>query len=72
MCQRFDEIENDRMKLARYCEKNFRQKSTFPQAFIDASYEDLEKFLQRQGTQVEDVFLEIFLEETPDPLNDSK
>ena len=72
MCQRIDEIENDRIKIARYCESKFRQKTSFPQSFIDASYDDLEKFLHRQGAQVEEVFLEIFLEETPDPLDGSK
>jgi hypothetical protein len=70
MCPQIDEIELDRRKLANYCESNFRQKTNFPASFLEASYQDLEKFLSRQGKEVEDVFLEIFLEETPDPLED--
>lgn len=66
MAHKFE--EEDRIKLAQYCEKYNRQKVILPQSFIEASYEDLVKFLQREGKNVEDVFLEIFLEETPDPL----
>ena len=62
------EKESDRIQLAKYCEKNFRQNSSFPKEFIAASYEDLVYFLQHQGANVEDIFLEIFLEEMPDPL----
>ncbi|MHA1131980.1 MAG: hypothetical protein ACTSQI_19780 [Candidatus Helarchaeota archaeon] len=69
MSEKFE--EDDRLKLAQYCQNNFRQKSPLPKSFIDASYKDLISFLQREGKNVEDVFLEIFLEETPDPL-DSK
>ena len=71
MSQKLEE-ENERILLAKYCEKHFRQKSNLPPSFIEASFGDLEKFLQRQGKNVEDIFLEIFLEETPDPLGDSK
>jgi len=63
--------DTDRLQLARYCQRHFRQKVPIPQTFIDASYDDLVKFLQREGRNVEDIFLEIFLEETPDLL-DSK
>ena len=72
MSKRIDEIEADRTKLARYCENNFRQKTNYPQPFLEASYEDLEKFLRRQGKLVEDVFLELFLEEMLDPLDDTE
>ncbi|NVM52405.1 MAG: hypothetical protein HWN66_01795 [Candidatus Helarchaeota archaeon] len=65
MCKKAS-FEDDRIELAQYCEKYFRQKTNLPQTFIDASYEDLTKFLKRQGKHVEDVFLEIFLENTPD------
>lgn len=63
--------DSDRLQLARYCQRHFRQKTPLPQTFIDASYDELVKFLQREGRNVEDIFLEIFLEETPDLL-DSK
>ncbi len=69
MSEKFE--EEDRLKLAQYCQDNFRQKSSLPESFIEASYKDLVSFLKREGKHVEDVFLEIFLEETPDPL-DSK
>jgi hypothetical protein len=65
------EEDKDRIQLARYCQRHFRQKASLPQTFIDASYNDLVKFLQREGRNVEDIFLEIFLEETPEFL-DSK
>jgi hypothetical protein len=63
--------DSDRLQLARYCQRHFRQKTSLPQTFIDASYDELVKFLQREGRNVEDIFLEIFLEETPNLL-DSK
>ncbi|MFX1293891.1 MAG: hypothetical protein ACFFD2_03380 [Promethearchaeota archaeon] len=66
MCEEIEEV--DQKKLAIYCKNHFRQKNLFPKSFIDASYEDLVKFLKSQERTVEDVFLEIFLEETPDPL----
>ena len=69
MSEKFE--EEDRIKLAQYCENHYRQKSNLPKAFIDASYQDLVKFLKHEGMNVEDIFLEIFLEETPDPF-DSK
>lgn len=69
MDKKFEEEEIDRLQLAQYCQRRFRQKVNLPQSFLDASYEDLVKFLQRQGKNVEDIFLEIFIEETPDPLN---
>ncbi|MDD1777354.1 MAG: hypothetical protein LUQ65_04225 [Candidatus Helarchaeota archaeon] len=65
------EENTDRLQLARYCQRHFRQRVSLPQTFIDASYDDLVKFLKREGRNVEDIFLEIFLEETPDLL-DSK
>jgi len=69
MDKKFEEEESDRLQLAQYCQRHFRQKANLPQPFIDASYEDLIKFLQREGKNVEDIFLEIFLEETSDVLN---
>jgi hypothetical protein len=69
MAEKFD--EHERLQLAKYCEKNFRQKTNLPKAFLDASYNELIQFLHREGKNVEDIFLEIFLENTPDPL-DSK
>ena len=65
------EENKDRLQLVQYCQRHFRQKASLPQTFIEASYEELVKFLQREGRNVEDIFLEIFLEETPDLL-DSK
>ncbi|MHA1263626.1 MAG: hypothetical protein ACTSRS_00170 [Candidatus Helarchaeota archaeon] len=64
-------MEKDRQELANYCQRHFRQKTSFPHTFIQASYDELVSFLQREGKNVEDVFLEIFLEETPDPLDES-
>ena len=69
MDKKFKDEETDRLQLAQYCQRRFRQKVNLPQSFIDASFEELVKFLQREGKNVEDIFLEIFLEETPDPLN---
>lgn len=66
------ELENERLQLANYCERNLRQKTNFPSPFLEASYEELISFLKREGHNVETIFLEIFLEETPDPLDDSK
>lgn len=71
MCEN-PKLEDDRIELARYCQKYFRQKSNLPQTFIDASYEDLVKFLHRQGKQVEEVFLEIFIENTSGLLDKDK
>ena len=56
MSKKFE--EDDRVKLAQYCENHYRQKTTLPETFIEASYEDLVKFLQRQGQNVEEIFLE--------------
>jgi len=67
MAEKFE--EPDRLQLAQYCEKHFRQKTHLPKAFLDASFDELVKFLHHEGRNVEDIFLEIFLENTPDPLD---
>jgi hypothetical protein len=68
MSEKLKVDSEDRLKLARYCNRHFRQKTNLPQPFINASYEELVKFLKREGKNVEEVFLEIFLDETPDPI----
>ena len=68
MSEKFAVENEDHFKLIKYCKEHFRQNTTFPKSFIDASYDELVKFLEHQGKNIENVFLEIFLEETPDPL----